>query len=471
VAADDTWSRRAQRHLESHLRCLQHPRGYPNADQYRRAVADLGRVLAQSGRHEGITVGLGDYRDERLSPVRSADLRQAAQEPQRNPFLGYFNTQILPRLTAQNPSMVGISINYLSQALCGFALAGLLRQALPEVKLVLGGGLITSWMRRPQGLTPFPGLVDLLVAGPGEAALPQLLGQPVQNGPFMPDYRDLAANPYLSPGFILPFSASDGCWWRRCAFCPERAESRTFHPLPHRAAVAQLQQLVHQTRPRLIHLLDNAVSPALLKTLAAHPPGAPWYGFVRIGAPLNDAAFCRRLAASGCVMLKIGLESGSQTVLDQLHKGVQLDLAARVLDNLHAAGIAAYVYLLFGTPAEDETAAHATLDFVAAQSQTIAFLNTAIFNLPIGGPDAQGLRLRDFYEGDLAMYRDFTHPLGWNRSAVRRFVEKNFKKHPAIQPIIRRDPPIFTSNHAAFFAATSHLKNGILVQDRGGVKM
>ncbi|MDA8139015.1 MAG: radical SAM protein [Desulfobacteraceae bacterium] len=461
LAGEDTWSRRAHRHLGQHLNCLRNPQGYPNADQYRRAVADLGRVLSQAGRREEIKVGLGDYEDAHLTPVRRDHLLRAAQEPRRNPFHNYFYSRLLPRLAQHQPVMVGISINYLSQALCGFALAGLIRQTLPEVKLALGGGLITSWMRRPQGLEPFAGLIDTLVAGPGEWPLLQALGRPIETRRYKPDYSDLSANSYFSPGFILPFSASNGCWWRRCDFCPEQAEGGRFHPLPHSFAIVQLQHLVAQTRPRLIHLLDNAISPALLRRLADQPPGAPWYGFVRIGPPLDDPIFCHGLAQSGCVMLKIGLESGSQQVLDRLHKGIQLNMATRVLDNLRTAGIAAYVYLLFGTPAEDEAAAQATLDFVVDHHEAIDFLNTAIFNLPIGGPDAQGLQLRDFYDGDLAMYRDFIHPSGWQRAAVRRFVEKIFKKHPAIQPIIRRDPPVFTSNHAAFFTTAGLQSNAV----------
>ncbi len=35
---------------------------------------------------------------------------------------------------------------------------------------------------------------------------------------------------------------------------------------------------------------------------------------------------------------------------------------------------------------------------------------------------------------------------------VRQFLDKEFKRHPAIAPILRRDPPIFTSNPAPFFA-------------------
>jgi hypothetical protein len=448
--AGDTWSRRAHHHLSRHLESLSSTQGYHQPDAYRRAVADVERLLGQAG-EEGIRPGLADYRDARWSPVRSTDLQEAADQPGRNPFYPYYMDVLLPRLSALNPSVVGISINYLSQALCAFALIGMLRRERPGLKIILGGGLITSWMQRPGGMDLLSDRVERMAAGPGEALLLQEMGCRASGKAFLPDYGELRELPYLSPGFILPFSASAGCWWRRCAFCPERAEKQPFRPLPPSVAALQLRQLTEQLRPVMIHLLDNALSPALLKALGRQPPGAPWYGFVRIAPPLDDPEFCRRLAAAGCVMLKIGLESGDQTVLDRLEKGVRLEMASRVLANLRRAGIATYVYLLFGTPAEDEAAARDTLAFVAEHAGAVGFLNLAIFNLPLGSPDARGLVLRDFYDGDLALYRDFRHPSDWDRPRVRRFVERVFKKHPLIQPIVRRDPPLFTSNHAPFF--------------------
>jgi radical SAM superfamily enzyme YgiQ (UPF0313 family) len=255
---------------------------------------------------------------------------------------------------------------------------------------------------------------------------------------------------------VLPFSASQGCWWRRCAFCPEKAEERPFGPLPHSEALSQLQSLTAQVRPVVIHLLDSALSPALLRTLASAPLAAPWFGFTRLVPPLDDPDFCTALAAAGCAMLQIGLESGDQQVLDALDKGIRLDMASRILHNLKQAGIAAYVYLLFGTPPEDLHAALKTLDFVVEHHEQIAYLNLALFNLPLYGLEFQNLKRRNFYSADLALYSDFVHPKGWNRKEVRLFIEKQFKKHPMIQPIIRRDPPIFTSNHAAFFAPKLH---------------
>jgi len=150
-------------------------------------------------------------------------------------------------------------------------------------------------------------------------------------------------------------------------------------------------------------------------------------------------------------MLKLGLESGDQAVLDSLEKGITLERAARAMASLKQAGIATYVYLLFGTPAEDAEAARRTMEYVAALREKIDFLNLAIFNLPIMCPEAERLETRRFSEGDLSLYTDFVHPLGWNRREVRAFLDKEFRKHPAIRPILLRLPRFFTSNHAPFF--------------------
>jgi hypothetical protein len=72
--------------------------------------------------------------------------------------------------------------------------------------------------------------------------------------------------------------------------------------------------------------------------------------------------------------------------------------------------------------------------------------------MPAHGTDADRFETRDFYEGDLYLYRGYVHPLGWDRSAVRQFLDKRFKRHPAVAAILREDPPFFTSNHAPLFS-------------------
>lgn len=446
----DTWTRRASKNHSANLSALRNHKTYEVPDRYRRAVSDLNRLLSVSGADSGSVVGLADYQHAKLSPVRSSDLIAAAEQPEANIFFPYFNRR-LPELL-NGISMVGFSLNYLSQAICTFAMIGFIRKQYPQLKIVLGGGLVTSWARRPGWSNPFEGLVDHTVDGAGEGALLSLYGiDSGQNLSVAPDYSGLPLTDYLSPGLILPYSAATGCYWNRCSFCPERAEGNNYHPIPVSQVMSDLQKLTASHKPALIHLLDNAVSPALLLGLAQNPPGAPWYGFARVDDQLADPAFCRALKLSGCVMLKLGLESGDQEVLDRMHKGIRLDLVSKVLLNLQQAGIAVYCYLLFGTPGETEVEALRTLDFVVQHRASIRFLNLAVFNMPLIGEEADEYGTELFYEGDLSLYTAFQHPGGWNRAQVRSFLESRFKRHSAVAEIVRNDPPQFTSNHAPFF--------------------
>ena len=448
----DTWTRRALRRREEHLADFRSWDLYRHPERYRRAAADLNRLLGMAGRPYGVRLSLTDYESASLSPARSGDLLRAAAAPETNPFFGWFRRR-LPEVLAETPvTHVGFSVNYLSQALTAFAMIGFLRELRPSLRIVLGGGLITSWACTLGPRNPFAGLADDLIAGPGEGPLLALLGEEAPGGPVPPFLDGFPLRDYLAPGAVLPYSAASGCWWGRCSFCPERAEGRPYRPLPADQAIADLRRLSGQLKPALIHLLDNALSPSFLAALIARPPGAPWYGFARVTPQLADPGMGLRLREAGCVMLKLGLESGDQEVLDALEKGLDLKTAAVVLENLKRAGIATYVYLLFGTPAETPEAARRTLAFTAAHADEIGFLNLALFNLPAAGQEGEALAAGRGYPGDLSLYRPFVHPRGWDRGEVRRFLEREFRKDPAIAAILRRDPPFFTSNHAPFFA-------------------
>lgn len=448
-----TWTARAMKKLPRNLKALKNPHTYTNMDRYRQAVMDINRLLCEFAGDKDVSVSLTDYRHRRLSPVKSGDLLYIAEHPELSPFFPYFQDRLEMSVNDNAPRFIGFSVNFLSQAITAFAMMGFVKKRFPTVGIIAGGGLITSWMTNPRWRNPFGGLADHLVAGPGEGPLLSILGITGQEGShFTPRYDSFTDGEYLSPGFILPYGASTGCYWGKCAFCPETAQGSRYCQINNDAVTEDLRVLSEKTRPVMIHLVDNAISPALLRKISGEPPGPPWYGFARITDHLADYDFCRALKRSGCAMLKMGLESGSQEVIDYLSKGIDLETASRALKNLKVAGIAAYCYLLFGTPAETEETARKTLQFVAACAPYMDFINIAVFNMPINSPDAALLGTKRFYEGDLSLYTDFTHPGGWGRLAVRRFIEGEFKRHPAISPIIRRNPPFFTSNHAPLLA-------------------
>lgn len=453
--AHDTWTKRAIKNLPRHLEGLRSIDLYRNFDRYKRAVSDMNHLLEKSASRTGIRMSLEDYEDPSLSPTKTADLLHSAEHPETNPFHPYFRGPLREIIDREQPDFIGISLTYLSQALCTLAMTGFIRKQYPNVKIIFGGGLLTSWMKNPLWENPFTGLADHLVCGPGEQALLTILGKDVSSHTvYAPsfDFKDNSEPAYLAPGLVTPYSTSSGCYWGKCTFCPETAEKNRYIQRAPETISRELKNIVEETKPVLIHLTDNAVSPAALRELSLHPPGAPWYGFVRVTDHLTDPDFCAALRNSGCTMLKLGVESGNQNVLDAMNKGQDVLTVSRSLKTLSKAGIATYVYLLFGTPYESRDEALDTLHFVVSHNRFVDFLNVAVFNLPLCSPDAESLVCSRFYEGDLSLYSNFIHPRGWDRKTVRSFLDREFKKHPAIRPIIMRQPPFFTSNHAPFFS-------------------
>jgi radical SAM superfamily enzyme YgiQ (UPF0313 family) len=450
----DSWSARALKNRDAILEDLQNPSLYANEDRYHQRVYDLNKILSLAVDQTRFKVTLSDYADRQLSPVRSTDLLKSARTFETNPFYPFFEEMLRPVLTQWDSPWVGISLCYLNQALVSFALAGWIRRHFYGKKIVMGGGLISSWMARPDFNHPFAGLIDHMIPGEGEIPLLDLLGKTgTTRRHYVPDYEFADHSQYLSPAGILPFRSTIGCYWRKCRFCPEKAEIHAYNTRRADVVLADVMALAHRFKPGALHFIDNAMTPAFLRALAAGGQDIPftWYGFVRFEKELADPDFCFQLKRSGCGMLKLGLESGDQAVLDQMRKGTDLTLVSKILKNLHHAGIFTYVYLLFGTQFEDRRSAMTTLNFTRQHKKYMDYLNLAVFNLPRFSEDANGLETVEFYDGDLSLYLNFVHPLGWDRKQVKRFLDKSFKKQLAIGSRFRKNPAFFSSNHAMFF--------------------
>ena len=463
--------RRAVKHAPRSLDLLRSPAACALFDRYQSAVHHLDSALsAYRGASGDERYSLGDYRHDGLSEFVPADLERVSRGEVATLFDDYFRTVLLPRIAEAAPRMLAVSVNYLHQALPAFALAGLLRRTFPDIPVVGGGGLFSSWRTLLKEQDIRFSAFSRIVFGPGEASLAALADGRAGADYYLEDAAEIAFAPdfgfadlgaYLSPVPVLPVSASRGCYWRRCLFCPEAASpTHPYAPFPG-AFVELLRALVARYGVRHFHLTDNALPPTILRELAAAPEamaGLGWHGFVRFEEELLDPDFVRGLAESGCRMLQLGLESGSQAVLDRLHKGTRVEQAARMLDNLHRAGIRTYVYVMLGTPGETEADAERTLRFLEAQGEKIDYLNLAIMNLPresqlLVDPAAAGIAASAPLAEDapLGLYRSFVPTTGWGRSEARRFLHKRLLGSPIIRAAVNRVPPGFTSNHAFLF--------------------
>ena len=459
--------RRALKQAEASLALVRSTQALTSFSRYATSLRHLHTLLSLYG-GEAERLTLGDYEYDQLSPFAPPTLHRLASGEVTTLFNELFAELIVPEVIARAPHTIALSINYRHQLLPAFELAGMLRRALPAVKLVAGGGMITSWRRiLSTGEIRLP-LFDHLIFGPGEEPLTRLAqgramdyllsGEEIA---FTPDFSGLPLPDYLSPRPVLPLASSRGCYWGRCRFCPEAAAPT--HPYgsgPAQEFPDRLLALAAKTGIRDFHLTDNAIPVPVLQALAARHGklhGLRWHGFVRFERALLDPALVAGLAASGCTLLQLGLESGSQSVLEQMAKGTNLIEAAQILENLRAAGIASYVYVMAGIPGETRHDAELTRSFLLEHAEKIGFLNLALMNLPrdaslLAEAETFAISATELLATDapLGLYRAFTSSTDWGRDEARRFLAE-LKREPAIRTILQRTPPWLTSNHAFFF--------------------
>lgn len=428
--------------------------GYKKRDTYVRIIKELEKGLNYKVDND-YKLSLSNLSSSKYDSLSSKDLLNVYENYHEDPFYKYYEHRLVPILEKGKIEFIGISLQFINQALTTFALIGFIKNKYPDIKIILGGGLITSWGKTFNWEKQLSSIVDKVIIGPGESQLVEYLGYTPDRDKIkssIPDYHFVKKLKYFSPVKIIPVSASYGCSWKKCSFCPEVAEDNPFIPQKTLDVIRKIKELVSIYKPDLIHFLDNEISPTLLKALSVSETKVSWYGFTKFYSLLKDYEFCKKLKKAGCCMLKLGLESGDQKILDSMNKGIDIKDASIILRNLANAGILTYVYLLFGTPEEDYESAMKTKDFILNHSDSIDYLNLAIFNLPANSSQARNLKVFNISDSDLSLYKGFKHPKGWDRGKVREFISNELNSEPRINNILKKTPLQFNANHAPFFS-------------------
>ncbi len=87
-----------------------------------------------------------------------------------------------------------------------------------------------------------------------------------------------------------------------------------------------------------------------------------WYGIIRIGSITEETA--RLMRETGLKMVMLGIESGSQQILDNINKRVTIENYKKGFELLAKYGIRAKILLMVGTPGESAETIQETIDFL-----------------------------------------------------------------------------------------------------------
>lgn len=195
---------------------------------------------------------------------------------------------------------------------------------------------------------------------------------------------------------------SRGCP-HKCAFC---SAGTWGHKYTARSAASILDEMraVRELGYRAVHFYDDslALEPKRLRAICDGMDGMIWRCFVRA-----DQVTLERLetmARAGCVEIGLGVESGSQKILDAIHKGETVAQQACAIAAAHRAGVRVKAFVIVGLPGEtwqtiDETAGF--LDRTHPDDVDFAVLQVYPGSAIANNPDAYDVQT----EGQASWYK------------------------------------------------------------------
>jgi radical SAM superfamily enzyme YgiQ (UPF0313 family) len=91
-----------------------------------------------------------------------------------------------------------------------------------------------------------------------------------------------------------------------------------------------------------------------------------------------DEEMMVRMKQAGCWLIALGIESGSQTVLDNVKKDARVEDARRTIQLCHRHGIKTWGYFIIGLPGETHQTVRKTIDFAKSIPLDIALFHVAM---------------------------------------------------------------------------------------------
>jgi len=273
--------------------------------------------------------------------------------------------------------------------------ARLAKERSPGRILVIGGPHVTAFPEETLRAAPF----DVGVLGDGEASMVSIADR-VSRGQSLADLQGCVANAngiikanlpiawiqdldslplpatdllpmelYRSIGVCNPFVTmitSRGCPFR-CTFCSQMYSGDRLRTRSPESIVEEMARAVKDYKVREIVLFDETFGVKreealrLCELIRQRGLTFRWNARTRIDA--MDEELLRALRSAGCYILHLGIESGTQRILDLMRKGIELEQIRRAVRIAHRLGFVIHGYFMIGYPGETRAEIEATMRF------------------------------------------------------------------------------------------------------------
>lgn len=159
---------------------------------------------------------------------------------------------------------------------------------------------------------------------------------------------------------------SRGCP-HNCSFCCKTPETTTPRSRSPQNIIDEIHQIVGDYGIEHIRFVDDAFTLSKkrimnLCDLMRKETDVTWICITR--SDMLDTELLTSMKSAGCVEVHIGVESGSQRVLDLMNKRTTVETNFRAIQSIKNAGMLSKIYLMHGYPGETETDIAATKQFV-----------------------------------------------------------------------------------------------------------
>lgn len=300
-------------------------------------------------------------------------------------FYETFEKYFLDLLEKEKPSVLGLSVysGTLPTSLFAFKLT---RKRYPGIKTVMGGGVFADQLKNGSPnfdylLEKTEDYIDHFIIGEGEILFLKLLAGTLDGSKRfytvkdiddqwvdvstadVPDLSDFTLQDYPTP---LSYWTSRSCPFQ-CSFCSETVQWGKYRKKSAAQVVQETVQMFEEYGSQMFLMGDSLLNPIateLAEEYAKTGPPIYWDGYLRADKPVCDPENAFRWRRGGFYRARLGVESGSQNVLDLMEKKITPSQIKDAITTLAAEGIKTTTYWVIGHPGETEEDFRQTLDLI-----------------------------------------------------------------------------------------------------------
>lgn len=267
-------------------------------------------------------------------------------------------------------------------------IAQLLKTENPRLKIILGGPEITrQHFRLNGGLTrEFGNISDFFVVGEGELPLliyltanridtriAEFWEQKDLKPLPVPDYSDLDIRNYPKKSSIS-LVYSRGCP-KKCRFCSERLLYKKFRLYPVDSIIKEIKKYKENGIENFIFHdssinADLSALELLCDKIIENFGSIKWEAQFTIRKDMPERLL-KKIKASGCYHLFVGLESGCDRTLTSMNKGFRAEDALGFLNKFKSTGLSFGVSIIIGYPGETYQDFIESLNFIIEHKDLI----------------------------------------------------------------------------------------------------